>query len=136
MGYLNETLKRASIKSLREYFLYGVNEDNYSAKSYEVRLKKVYDKWRDIVKKYDNSGEDSELYRTVNEAIIEHEHVYMELGLQAGFKLAKEIERGDEVQEDHEKYKEMYTSLFKDVTKAIEEFERAQKSAEEIYLES
>jgi len=136
MGYLNETLKRASIQSLREYFLYGVNEDNYSAKSYEVRLKKVYDKWRDIVKKYDNSGEDSELYRTVNEAIIEHEHVYMELGLQAGFKLAKEIERGDEVQEDHEKYKEMYTSLFKDVTKAIEEFERAQKSAEEIYLES
>ena len=136
MGYLNETLKRASIQSLREYFLYGVNEDSYSAKSYVVRLKKAYEKWSSIVKKYDEAEETSELYRVINEVIIEYEHVYMELGLQAGFKLAKEIEREGEAEDTISKYKEMYSLLFQDVTKAIEELQRAQKSAEEIYLES
>jgi len=41
MGYLNETLKRASIQSLREYFLYGVDGNEYTTKSYEVRIKKA-----------------------------------------------------------------------------------------------
>lgn len=133
MGYLNETLKRASVQSLREYFLYGVNEDNYSTKSYEVRLKKAYEKWREVVRKYDDE-EDSELYRTINETLTEHEHVYMEIGLQAGFGLAKDIERNGEDERLYTKYKEMYSALFQDTSKVIEELRKAQRNAEEIYM--
>ena len=136
MGYINEALKRASIQSLREYFLYGVNEDNYSAKSYEIRIEKAYEKWRDVVKKYDEDIESSELYSVFSDVLTEHEHVYMELGLQAGFKLAREIEVAGEDEEKYVQYKEMYTSLFEDVSKVIEELKRAQSNTENIYIES
>lgn len=93
MGYLNETLRRASLQSLREYFLYGVGGDEYSTKSYEIRIEKADEKWLGVVKEYDVEGEDSKLYRAVSDVLIEHEHVYMEMGIQAGFRLAKDIDR-------------------------------------------
>jgi len=136
MGYLNETLKRASVQSVREYLLYGVDGEEHTTKSYEVRLKKAYGEWRDIVKKYDEDGEDSELYRIINKVIVEHEHVYMEMGLLAGFQLAKEIEGSEDDGKLCLRYKEMYSSLFQDVTKVIEELQKAQKDAEEMYISS
>ena len=133
MGYINEALKRASVQSLREYFLYGVSDATYSAKSYELRVKKVYEKWHDVAGKYEKEGEDSELERAFREALTEHEHVYMELGIQAGFQLAREIERSGEGEELYSKYKEMYSSLFQDITKVIESLQKAQRNAEDIY---
>jgi len=132
MNYLNNTLKRASIQSLREYFLYGVSDEAYSTRSYEIRIKKAYERWRDVVKKYEK--EDSELERAFRDVITEHEHVYMELGIQAGFQLAREIERSGENERIYARYKEMYSSLFHDVAKAIEDLQKAQKNAEEIYV--
>lgn len=71
MNYLNNTLKRASIQSLREYFLYGVSDEAYSTRSYEIRIKKAYERWRDVVKKYEK--EDSELERAFRDVITEHD---------------------------------------------------------------
>jgi len=133
MGYINNTLKRASIQSLREYFLYGVSDETCSAKSYEMRIKKAYERWHNITAKYEKEGEDSELETAFRDALREHEHVYMELGIQAGFQLAREIDRSEEDQELYSKYKEMYSSLFQDTTKAIELLQKAQRNAEDIY---
>jgi len=58
----------------------------------------------------------------------------MELGIQAGFQLAREIERSGENERIYARYKEMYSSLFHDVAKAIEDLQKAQKNAEEIYV--
>lgn len=114
MGYLNETLKRASIQSLREYFLYGVDGNEYTTKSYEVRIKKAHQEWHSIVNEYDEDGEESKLYRVISSVLAEHEHVYMEMGIQAGFQLAKDIEGIQDNEKQYLQYKEMYSSLFQD----------------------
>jgi len=134
MGYLKETMKRASVQSIREYLLYGVDGEEHTTKSYEARLKKAYDEWKEVVQEYDEEGEDSKLYCAVSNIITEYEHVYMEVGLLAGFRLAKEIERNGDDEKHEIKYKEMYSSLFQDVTQVIDELQAAQKIAEEIYI--
>ncbi len=134
MEYLNETFKRASIKSLREYLLNGVNEEEHSPESYEVRLNKAYEQWMEIVNQYDNRGKESKLYSVINNVIAEHQHVYMEVGIQAGFNLARDIEKNGEEDQLSIKYKAMYSSLFQDVTKAVEDLQNAQSKAEEIYM--
>jgi len=133
MGYLNKTLERASVQSLREYFLHGISDENYSTESYEIRIRKANDKWIHIVNEYDQAGENSKLYFAVSDILTDYEHVYMELGIQAGFQLAREIDQSKEDEILYTKYKEMYRSLFQDTVKAIESLQKAQKNAEEIY---
>lgn len=58
----------------------------------------------------------------------------MEIGIQAGFQLAKDLEWNGEEEGICEKYKDMYSSLFHDVTVVIEELKKAQKGAEEIFI--
>lgn len=99
-----------------------------------MRIKKAGVKCRDVVKEYDAEGEDSKLYRAVSNVLAEHEHVYMEMGIPAGFRLAKEIERIGEEEGLCEQYKEMYSSLFWDVTEVIEALKRAQQVVEEMYI--
>jgi len=120
MSYIDQTLKRASIQSLSEYLLYGVSEDNYTTKSYEVRLRNAYRDFSGIVKEYDSKDEESKLHRAITKTITECEHVYMELGIQAGFRLAKDISRDDDDKLLDNKYREMYSSLFEDTAATIE----------------
>lgn len=134
MGYLDETLKRASMQSIREYLLYGVEGEEHTTESYEERLKRACKELREIVKRYDEEGEDSELHRVINNIIAEHEHVYMEMGMQAGFRLAKQLGRLPENERHYEQYKEMYDSLFGNVTKVIEVLQEAQRDVEEVYI--
>lgn len=134
MGYFDEALKRANLQSLREYLLYGVNGEEHTARSYEMRIKKAYQRWSSMVCKYDEAGEESELYRAINDVICEHKHVYMELGIQAGYLLSKDVQESIEAEQNYNKYREMYSSLFQDVTKAIEELQEAQKEVEKIYM--
>lgn len=96
VGYLNDTMRRASVQSLRDFFLYGVDGEEHSAKGYEARIKKADDMWRDAVKEYAPEGEDSMLYCAISNAISEHEHVYMEVGIQTGFRLAEDIGKSGE----------------------------------------
>jgi hypothetical protein len=134
MGYLNEALKRASLQLLKEHLLYGVDGGEYTTKSYEVRIKKAYHEWRDVVKKYNEGGEESELYNVICRILEEHEYVYMEMGIQSRFQLAKELEGNQVGDKQCLHYKEIYSSLFRDVTKVIEELQKAQSSVEEMYI--
>ena len=132
MGYINKILGRGSLHSLGEYLLYGIEEPNiYSAKSYEVRLKKVHENWNKVITACCTREQILEIEPALSEILSEYECVYMELGIQSGFRLAKEIEQ---CEEDDMKYKEMYTSLFQDVTNTIQDLQTAQKTAEEMYL--
>jgi len=70
----------------------------------------------------------------ISSVLAEHEHVYMEMGIQAGFQLSKDIEGIQDNEKQYLQYKEMYSSLFQDVTKVIEELQRAQNDAEEMYI--
>lgn len=134
MPYLKKALQRASVQSLREYLLYGVEGECHTAKSYEVRIKKAFEKWSSMVKEYEEDWENSRLYKCFSDILSEHEHVYMEIGIQAGFQLAKDLEWDGEEERICEKYKDMYSSLFQDVTMVIEELKKAQKGAEEIFI--
>lgn len=134
MPYLKKALQRASVQSLREYLLYGVEGECHTAKSYEVRIKKAFEKWSSMVKEYEEDWENSRLYKCFSDVLSEHEHVYMEIGIQAGFQLAKDLDRNREEEGLFEKYRDMYSSLFQDVTMVIEELKKAQKGAEEIFI--
>jgi len=134
MGYLEETLRRSNLQSLREYLLYGVSEDNYSAKSYEVRLKKAFEKWDKVIAECGSKKKRTKLESVFMEVLAEYQHVYMEMGIQSGFQLAREIEYSDEEGSINTAYKEMYSSLFADTAKVIQDLQTAQKTAEEMYL--
>jgi len=134
MDYIENTLKRANIQSLREYLLYGVEDSNYTSKSYEVRIKEAYDRLINLIKEYDKEGENSKLYLVISNVIDEYEKVYMELGMQAGFRLARDIQKSGVDERNYKKYKGMYSSLFQNVTRVIEELQKAQQDAEEIYI--
>lgn len=90
MSYLNEILKRASARSVTDYLLYG-NRANEKTVSCEERLKQAYNDCLKIVQKYDSKGENSELFKAINNLTTEHEEVYMEIGIQAGFRMAKNM---------------------------------------------
>lgn len=134
MGYLEATLKRSNLQSLREYLLYGVSDDNYSPKSYEVRLKKAYEEWDKVIAECSLEEKRTKMESAFQEILGEHMHVYMEMGIQTGFRLAREIERCDVEDSINTAYKKMYSSLFQDTTKVIRDLQTAQKAAEEMYL--
>lgn len=132
MGYINKVLERSSLQSLGEYLLYGVESPNaHSAKSYEVRLNKAHENWNKVITEYLAKEQISKIEPAFSEILSENECVYIELGIQSGFRLAKEIEQRGE---DDMKYKEMYTSLFQDVTNTIRDLQTAQNTVEEMYL--
>lgn len=99
-----------------------------------MRIKKAFEKWSSMVKEYEEDWENSKLYKCFSDVLSEHEHVYMEIGIQAGFQLAKDLAWKGEEEGLCEKYKDMYSSLFQDVTVVIEELKNAQKGAEEIFI--
>jgi len=90
MAYIRKILDRPNLQALREHLLYGVCIDEYDPEDYETRLKAAHLDCMNVVKKYD-SREESELFLAINNMMSEYEHVYMELGIQTGFALAKDI---------------------------------------------
>lgn len=92
MPYLNTILKRANLQALREYLMFGEQTEK-NLEGYEERLSKAYSECLNIVKRYDCKGEESELFKSIINMTTEHENIYMELGIQAGFLLAKDIEK-------------------------------------------
>lgn len=133
MSYLNDTLKRANIHSVTEYLMYGDKIDE-KAESHEKLLDQAYQECIKLVRQYDNSGEESELFSAINSLITKHEKVYMEIGIKAGFRLAKEMQEEHIIGEHTlSKYKEMYMNLFNDISTLIRELEKAQRRIEEIF---
>lgn len=116
----------ASVSSVKEYLMYS-DRVNEKLGSCEERLR--------AVQGYVDKGEEAELFKAITNMSTEHEQIYMEIGIQAGFRLAKDIIQGNVLEESAlVKYKEMYLSLFEDITKVVSELKKAQRRAEEIYI--
>jgi len=132
---LQKIIERTSIDALREFLLYGGNIEDEGPQCYSDRLKNAYKKQSDIVAEYDDLGEDSKLSKVIDEILYDYENVYMELGIRAGFSLAKTMNMPAKESENEEnEYQKMYSTLFKEITNVLEILQNAQRKAEEIYL--
>lgn len=151
MGFTEEIFRRATIRGVADYLLYGYESDK-EVKDYETRLSEIYLKYEKLAKQF--AGEkQSEIFDLANEVTDEVADIYTEIGLQTGILLMQDIihNMGRNNEEDIIDYQEMYDSLFKEVTKAIKllqglENDRvkcaveilisAQRRTEEIYINS
>lgn len=132
---IHQILERANIQSLREFLLCGADsKGNYSG-NYKQRLNDVYDKQRNIVNEYDSLGEESRLHNAIGDILYDYENIYMELGIRAGFSMAKDLEK-TLLKDDTATYREMYLVLFSEATKALEILKNAQANVEEIYIKA
>lgn len=83
-------LERANIQSLREFLMEGGELFKFNQDSYENRIDKVYKRYLKVAAEY-KINERTDLSEAFHEAIFEHQTVYMEIGMQAGFRLAIEL---------------------------------------------
>jgi len=134
MAYFIDMLERANLQGVREYLMFGEQTER-CLDGYEERLSRVYTDCLNVVKQYDCEGEESDLFKSAVNMATEHESVYMEMGIRAGFLLATDV--GSEGQKDKENdslYSEMYVKLFKGISKIIAELQEEQRSVEEMYI--
>ena len=90
MSFVRAILERATVQGLREYLLGGCENADYQAGDCEVRLKNAYHKFAEITEKY-GITEETELYSIMSEILNTYECSYMEIGIQAGFLLARDM---------------------------------------------
>ena len=82
-----------------------------------------------------SSSYESRLEQVSIDCLQLSKEIYMEIGMQAGVILAKDMIKAKGTQDNSGlKYKEMYMSLFKDVSKVVEDLQKAQQKAEDIYI--
>ena len=89
MPYIHEIFKKATIRSVADYLLFGLGPDE-DTRNYEERLDELYNKFEEAVRKYD-SNPTSELFDLSNELTSETASVYTEIGLQLGMLLCLDM---------------------------------------------
>lgn len=112
MGLSHKIFQRATIRGIADYLLYGNGPDEDS-RTYEERLEDTYLDFEKAVVRYD--GENSSgLLDLANAMTCEVASVYMEIGLQAGILLMKDLIQNLEIDECSNKtdYKKKYDLLF------------------------
>lgn len=151
MGFTQEIFKRATIRGVADYLLYGIGLDE-DDRDYEKRMDDVYHKFEQEVTEFDKKR-NSILLDLANEFTSEAANVYTEIGLQAGILLMQDMARniGKPSGEKKTDYQTMYVTLFKDVAnalkhlhnsedensrKATEILENSQYMTEEIFIDS
>ena len=93
MPQIDEIFERATLAKLREFLLYGREEEIPKTESYDDQLEKIYDICNNLAETYTEEGENSQLYFALHDIITQVQHIYMELGLKAGIQLAEELLR-------------------------------------------
>lgn len=151
MGFTQEIFKRATIRGVADYLLYGIGLDE-DDRDYEKRMDDVYHKFEKEVMEFDEDRS-SILLDLANEFTSEAANVYTEIGLQAGILLMQDMARniGKSSGEKKTDYQAMYATLFKDVAnamkylhnsedensrKATEILENSQCMTEKIFIDS
>jgi len=120
MSFITEIFKRSSMKEITSYLLYGASFEGEDNADYHTRLKRACQCCEDVLLTYDKDKE-SVLHNAVNQFMGETERVYMEIGVKAGFLLAKEIfndvpDRGHLIQ-----FEEMCANMSSDISKVEKE---------------
>ena len=91
MSQIKGIFERATIRGIADYLLFGTGPDK-EERDYEERMDEIYQRLETAVAKYD-SNPNSELLDLCNELTSETASVYMEIGLQIGISLMKEIQK-------------------------------------------
>lgn len=153
MNHLEDIFKKATVRGIADYLQFGLAPQK-ETRDYNTRLDEAYDKFEKEVCHHDKDGH-MNLLDLANDMENEAGSVYLEVGIQVGVLLAKDMiqnistETLDMCKEIN--YQEMYNSLFKDVTCALEILqlskddiankargilEKGQCRTERIYMES
>jgi len=120
MSFITEIFKRSTMKEITSYLLYGESFEGEDNADYHTRLKRACQRLEDTLSIYD-SDKESVLHNAVNQFMGETERVYMEIGVKAGFLLAKEI--FDEISDREHliRFEEMCANMSSDISKAVKE---------------
>lgn len=95
MEYTKEICDKAKVRGYMEYLLYGVAYEQ-EEKSYEERLKDVYQGFDTLAEKWCTDSEGvTQLQEYASELVREASEVYMELGIKAGVMLMLDIMQQD-----------------------------------------
>lgn len=86
MSYIAEIFERADIQQIREFLLNGVELPEISPKSYVQRLSDDMDKALSMLRMYFPKNYDA-MEQSLVLANQAYQDVYMEIGLQVGFRL-------------------------------------------------
>lgn len=91
MKTLENVLKRATIKGVTDYLLYGENNlvDNRDC---EIRLEEAYDRMEAIIQECAKANEDY-VMDEINNMLSTWEEVYMEIGFTAALKIMMDYQR-------------------------------------------
>lgn len=120
MGLSHKIFQRATIRGIADYLLYGNGPDEDS-RTYEERLDETYLEFEKAILQRDADGS-SGLLDLANAMTCDVASVYMEIGLQAGILLMKDLVRNLEMDDYSDKagYKKKYDLLFHKVMMASE----------------
>ena len=91
MSQIKGIFERATVRGIADYLLFGIGPDK-DDRDYEERMDEIYQRFETAVAKYDPNP-NSELLYLCNELTSETASVYMEIGLQIGISLMKEIQK-------------------------------------------
>lgn len=90
MSYVSGILGRANVQSVCNFLLIGCESSECQAGDHEIRLKDAYHKYVEAAKQY-GITEETELHAELIELLSMYERSYIEIGVQAGFSLAKDM---------------------------------------------
>ena len=89
MSFVEEIFKKATIRGVADYLLFGLAPDE-ETRDYEGRLNETYLAYEKVVFQY-NESETSDLLDLANAMTSETASVYIEIGLQAGILLMQDM---------------------------------------------
>lgn len=91
MRFTDEIFKRATIRGVADYLLFGVAPDE-DTRDYEKRLDDTYEKYEKYVFQCEKEKQ-FELLNLANDMCLETASVYTEIGIQAGILLMKDMSK-------------------------------------------
>ena len=91
MSQIKGIFERATVRGIADYLLFGIGPDK-DDRDYEERMDEISQRFETAVAKHDPNP-NSELLDLCNELTSETASVYMEIGLQIGISLMKEIQK-------------------------------------------
>lgn len=124
MSFINGIFERSTVKGITNYLLFGETIKGEDL-DYMMRITKAYKDCEKILLQYDKNV-NSALYNAVDNLVSETEEVYMEIGVQSGFLIMKDMISKLDFYKDTENkelievtYQKMYDSLFCDISLAL-----------------
>jgi hypothetical protein len=90
--YIKEAIARTNIQDIREFLLYGVEEDTHRDEPYDIWIKKECDPiYKRIESIYPDGDKRDEAVADLTQALTAYQSTYMEIGMKAGARLIYQL---------------------------------------------